>query len=275
MKRSRLHNCSFKTGVWLLIISVVSLSACARKPFGTPIEGEDYSKLEERFIAHQKRSVSCVKSFDGQAIVQWEHSLDRASLSGYLKVLLPSSLQFSALTPLNQPFFALSSNGSWFQTIDTTKKIFKKGSLRSFAIKHDLPLSLIEGEWGTWLAGSLLPAAPHVTNIWGDSDNRGFWFSVADNPENSYPQEYTLINFDQQKILERAVLNEQGNIEAVIKYQEWQPVEQCLQPMKIAVSGLSFGAEATVTLKDVKQANLSNTDFNLPIPPGYLRQFLP
>ncbi len=264
-----------KAWLLLLFLSVVSLSGCARKPFGIAFEGDEYSRLEQRFISHQNSFGPCPTSLDGKVIVDWNHSLNRTSFSGYFKTLLPSSLQFTAVTPLNQPLYALSSNGDWFQSIDISKRIFKKGSLRSFAIRHEIPIALLAGEWGAWLAGRPLSTAPYVLGIYADSDNRGIWFSVADGPDTTYPKEFTLINFDQQRIIERAIPDKQGKTEAVIKYEEWQTVGECLQPTKISVSGLAFGGEATMKFRDIQPANLSNSDFNLPIPRGYKRQFLP
>ena len=262
---------------WLLLLflSVVSLSGCARKPFGIALEGDEYTRLEQRYIFHQNSFGPCATSLDGKVIVDWSHSLNRTSFSGYFKILLPNSLQFTAVSPLNQPLYALTSNGDWFQSVDISKKIFKKGSLRSFAIRHEIPIALLAGEWGSWLAGRPLSTAPYVISIHADSDNRGFWFSVADDPDTTYPKEFTLINFDQQRIIERAIPDKQGKTEALIRYEEWQTVGECLQPTKISVSGLSFGGEATIKFRDIQPANLGNSDFNLPIPPGYKRQFLP
>lgn len=263
-------------GSWLLLLlAVVALSACARRPFGLAFEGDEYFRLEQRFTSYQSSFSPCPASFDGEVIVEWSHSLNRTSFSGYFKTLLPNSLQFTALSPLNQPLYALSSNGNWFQSVDVTKRIFRKGSLRSFAIRHEIPITLLAGEWGAWLAGRPLSTAPYVINIHADSDNRGIWFAVADGPDKTIPKEFTLVNLDDQRIIERAIADSQGKTEAVIRYEEWQTIGACLQPMKLSLSGLSFGAEATMKFGDIQQANLREADFNLPIPPGYKRQFLP
>lgn len=275
MKRLAHHNIYQKTWYWLLCLFVVSLSGCAHKPIGPSFEGDEYSRLEERYISHQNSYDSCPKSFDGEVIVHWNHSLKRTSFAGYFKTLLPNFLQFTALTPMNQPLLALSSDGKWFQSVDVTKRLFRKGSLQSFAIRHEMPITIVAGEWGAWLAGRPLSTAPHVLTIHSDRDNRGIWFSVAANPDTVIPQENTLVNFDNQRITERSILNEKGKIEAVISYEDWQAVGQCSQPMRISISGLSFGAEATLIFSDMRQADLSNDDFNLPIPAGYTRQFLP
>ena len=55
----------------------------------------------------------------------------------------------------------------------------------------------------------------------------------------------------------------------------WQSVGGCLQPMKIYISDLPMGAEAVLELSDMQAANFKKDNFNLYIPPGYRRQFLP
>lgn len=259
----------------LFVFCFIFPSGCAQKPFGPPIEGVDYSQLNEQYQNYRESFESCGTGYDGEVIVSWSYTLDGFSFSGYFKTLLPVSLQFTALTPLKQPLFSLSSDGSWFQTLDISKRIFRKGSLRSFAVRHEIPENFVSGEWGTWLTGRPLSAAPFVISIAKDNANRGIWFSVADNRDATQPQEHVLVELGEQKILERAIIDKQGKISATIHYADWQRIQDCLQPMTILISGLTFGAEATLHFSDVQEAVLNGDSFNLPIPPGYSRQFLP
>jgi hypothetical protein len=274
LKRFPLHSAFPKPWSWLLLFCFIISSGCARIPYGPPLEGDDYSRLEQHYRGYLEGLEPCARAFDGETIVSWQHALEHISFSGYFKTLLPASVQFTALTPLKQPLFALASNGVWFQSIDISKKLFRKGSLRSFAIRHDIPLSLLSGEWGTWLAGRPSAGATVIT-IAEDTDDRGVWFSVAPDSDTGHPQERTLVDLAEKKMIERAVLDKQGKTAAVISYQNWQMIGQCLQPMQIQMSGLSFGAEATLRFSDVQETVLSKDGFNLPIPPGFKRQFLP
>ena len=271
------HHSSFRAGrwSWLLLFCFILPAGCAQKTFGPPIEGDDYTRLKQRYRSYLKSYEACGKGFDGEVSVFWSHALDKISFSGYFKTLLPVSVQFTALSPLDQPIFALSSNGSWFQSLDISKKIFRKGSLRALAIRHEIPETFVTGEWGTWLTGRPLSTAPVVIGIADDNDNRGIWFTVAENPEATNPQEHTLVDLGQRKVIERAIVDDQGKIAAAISYADWGTEKSCPQPMSIRISGLSFGAEAELRFSDVQESDLGDHMFDLPIPAGYLRQFLP
>ncbi len=275
MKRFLHHNSFRARWSWLLLFTLILPAGCAQKTFGPPIVGDDYSLLKQQYRSYQKSFESCGTGLDGEVSVSWSHALDKISFSGYFKTLLPASVQFTALSPLNQPLFALSSNGDWFQSLDISKKIFRKGSLRAFAIRHEIPHTFVSGEWGAWLTGRPLSTAPFVIGIADDTENRGIWFSVAGNSEAIYPQEHTLVNLDERKVIERAVVDNQGKIAAAISYENWHAVEHCAQPMRIRISGLSFGAEAELRFSDVQESVLGDDTFDLPIPSGYMRQFLP
>jgi len=227
------------------------------------------------YTAYRNSFSSCTTGLDGDVLMHWRPAVNRTSFTGYVKILLPTYLQVSALTPLNQPLFALSSDGKWFQTIDIAKKTFRKGSLRSFSARHDIPKTLLAGEWGAWLTGRPLVSAPYVTGIIEDLENRGVWISISDRLDKESPIEHTLVNFSSQRIAERVVVNARGDTDAVISYGDWQTVGGCPQPMKIIISELPFGTGAVIELSDIQPANLKKDDFNLYIPPGYRRQFLP
>ncbi|MEE4165711.1 MAG: hypothetical protein V2I35_06905 [Desulfocapsaceae bacterium] len=275
MKRLPLHSAFSIPWSWLLLVCFIFSAGCAAKPYGPSIEGDDYSRLEQQYRSYLEDLEFCAGAFDGETVVSWKHALDHISFSGYFKTLLPASVQFTALTPLKQPLFALSSNGEWFQSVDISKKLFRKGSLRSFAIRHEIPLAFLSGEWGAWLAGRPSTGATTITSIAQDTDNRGVWFSVTPDSGAGQPQERTLVDLVEQKMIERAVLDKQGKTAALIRYRDWQIIGRCPQPMEIQMSGLSFGAEATLRFSDVQETPLSKNGFNLPIPPGFKRQFLP
>jgi len=258
-----------------LFIFLSSLSGCAHKQFGPAVTGDEFIQLEQMYTAYRNSFSSCTTGLDGDVLVHWRPAVNRTSFTGYVKILLPTYLQVSALTPLNQPLFALSSDGKWFQTIDIAKKTFRKGSLRSFSARHDIPKTLLAGEWGAWLTGRPLVSAPYVTGIIEDLENRGVWISISDRLDKESPIEHTLVNFSSQRIAERVVVNARGDTDAVISYGDWQTVGGCPQPMKIIISELPFGTGAVIELSDIQPANLKKDDFNLYIPSGYRRQFLP
>ena len=258
-----------------LFIVLSSLSGCAHKQFGPAVTGDELIQLGQMYTAYRNSFSSCSSGLDGDVVVHWRPAVNKTSFNGYVKILLPTYLHVSALTPLNQPLFALSSDGKWFQTIDVAKKTFRKGSLRSFSARHDLPKTLLTGEWGSWLTGRPLDSAPFVTGITEDLENRGVWVSISDRLDKESPIEHTLVNFSSQRLAERVVVDARGDTNAVISYGNWQSVGRCQQPMKIYISDLPMGAEAVLELSDIQPANFKKDGFNLYIPPGYRRQFLP
>lgn len=252
------------------------MAGCAHKPFGLPVEGDEYVRKLQDYHDYRNHSNSCMTSLDGDLTVSLDHSLQKMSFSGYFRTLLPQSLLFTALTPLNQPLFAISSNGKWFQYVNATKKLYQSGTLGSFSIRHDIPMNILTGEWGTWLTGRPLLMAPQILSIYDDTENRGTWFSVARSAESLQPLEHVLVNLQEKKIMERILIDRKGGQGAIIKYEAWQEIEACLQPTYLSISGLSSGVAATLRLSDIQERSLlGEDDFNLPIPRGYKRQFLP
>ena len=259
----------------VLFIVLSSLSGCAHKQFGPAVTGDEFIQLGQIYTAYRNSFSSCPTSLDGEVVVHWRPAVNKTSFAGYVKILLPTYLQVSTLTLLNQPLFALSSDGKWFQTIDVAKRTFRTGSLRSFSARHDIPKTLLAGEWGAWLTGRPLDSAPYVTGITDDFENRGVWVSISDRLDKESPIEHSLVNFSSQRITQRVVINARGDTDAVISYEDWQSIGGCPQPMKIYISELPLATEAVLELSDIQPANFKKDDFNLYIPPGYRRQFLP
>lgn len=261
---------------WLGILLFALIAGCAHKPFGLPVEGDEYGRKLQDYHNYRNRSNSCLTSLDGDLTVSLDHSLQKLSFSGYFRTLLPASLAFTALTPLNQPLFAVSSNGKWFQYVNATKRLYQSGSLRSFSVRHKIPINVLAGEWGTWFTGRPLSLASQVLSIHDDTENRGTWFSIARSADDPWPLEHVLVNFHEQKIMARILNDRKGGQDATIIYEAWQEMGACLQPTSLSISGLSFGGTATLRLSDIQERSpLNDNDFNLPIPRGYKRQFLP
>jgi len=238
------------------------------------VDEENFNAYKQEFsqyLAHQER---CSSGFDGSAIVTWSHSLKSVAFSGFFQAEIPSLLRFTALNPLNQPLFAVASNGEWFQSVDVSRKLYSTGSLRSYGLRHNLPPAFLQGEWSGWLSGRVPISAPYVQSIHRDQGDRGIWFSVAKKADAEYPVEHLLLDLTEQKMRERILLDGQEKT-ATITYDNWLSIGSCQQPSSISITGLSFGATAQINLSEIRPAELTKDSFVLPVPTGYRRQLLP
>ena len=266
---------------WIFFILVVLLLfpllwGCGQKQRGVAVSEEEQLRLEQRIHLFRDRSSSCRDGFDGEVSLQWRTTLSNTSFSGYFRTLLPSSLQLSALSPLNQPLFLISTDGTQFQSLDVSRRLYRSGGIDSLALKHDLPLSLLQGEWGLWLAGRLSDnQSASFTEIRWDKKNRGVWFSFQSGNSSTGSTELILLDIEELKMLERNIIDSHGTTVAVISYGDWQQLDKCAQPTTITISNLSFGSELLLILSDLVQADLHPEDFRLRVPNGYTRQLLP
>jgi hypothetical protein len=242
---------------------------------GPGLDGDDYTAHKQDFSDYLAGMENCSTEFDGSAAVTWSDALKTVAFSGFFQAGLPSFIRFTALNPLNQPFFAVASNGEWFQSVDTSRNLYSAGSLRSYGIRHNLPPAFLQGEWGAWLSGRPPSSADHVQAVHRDRDDRGIWISVAKNAEAPYPIEHLLLDLAEQRMKERILLDSKGKTTATISYDNWQSVGNCQQPSSISISGLSFGATAQIDLSEIMPATLSEESFSLPVPRSYRRQILP
>lgn len=258
-----------------LILLTLFLSGCAGLPYESIVEGDLRADLATGYTRFSEDREECSSSFDGEIVLAWEHSLNNITVSGFFQTMLPTTLRVSILNPFGQLQYAAASDGKQFQSVDTTRRIHTTGSLRSFALLHDIPETLLSGAWGCWLSGRPLPATPYIIEIYHDREDRGTWFAVSGTEHSDIPREYILLDSTNMEILERIILDDKGNKVASILYGDWQQTAGCRQPHDISVTGLPLGAEIQLQLSDIKKASLTVNDFNIPVPPTYLRQRLP
>ena len=252
------------------------LWGCGQKQRGLAVSAKENLRLEQRIGVFRDRSTSCLDGFDGEVNLQWRTTLSKTTFSGYFRTLLPSSLQLSALSPLNQPLFLVSTDGTQFQSLDVSRRLYRSGGIDSLALKHELPLSLLQGEWGLWLAGRLSENKNSaVKEIRWDKKNRGAWFSFMAGNSSTGATELILLDIEKLRMLERNIIDKHGNTAAVISYGGWEQLDECVQPTQITISNFSFGSELLLILSELEQADLHPEDFRLRVPNGYTRQLLP
>lgn len=259
--------------VCLLTLFSVILNGCARLPYGPEIAGNELSKRIEDFSRFSDAAAECAQCFDGEILVNWTDPVNSISFSGYFQTRLPSSLRFSVLNPFGQPVYAVASDGTTFQYVNTTKRVFTAGSLRSYSVLNDIPLAFLAGPWGAWL--SARPTASFILEVHEDKDNRGIWYSVADTESKEAAEELLLLDGSTSRMLERVILDNDGKPQAKLSYRNWQFIDRCEQPLDIMFTGLAYGAEAQLKLSDIQAADAAADAFTIEPPESYKRRLLP
>ncbi len=89
-------------------------------------------------------------------------------------------------------------------------------------------------------------------------------------------KEFLLYNPTRKVLLQRVILDQEGDEAASISYSGWQNTDNCPLPTILQVSGISFGATINVEMKDIITDHIFSKDtFYLKLSPGYMRQHYP
>ncbi len=262
-------------GRWLLLFFILGLSGCASPPWGEIVDEQKSGQTAQLYERLVEQSKTWSSGFDGELTAQFHSQLENIAYSGFFQMLAPSYLKFVINNPLGQPVVAIASNGRIFQILNTTDRILKTVTLRSFSLRNGIPQSFMRGHWFAWLTGRPLQEGNKIRSVREDPEGKGVWLEIGDSTGSGAPLEYVLLDPSTPRITERIIVENDGSLQATIAYGNWQPLSTGEQPMHIAVSGLSFGASATFVFTDLRATEMKPRDFNLPFPQGYSRQFLP
>lgn len=271
-------------GVSLVMLLVLLLSGCAGKPWSSPIADHETAAIALIFENMQRRDASCFASMDAKVLLTWEGPGGAHSLSGYLQLLLPSSMKFVVSNPLGQPVYALVSNGQEFQSINTALKQHVIGQLGSLARDHDVPEALLSAHWGYWLTGRLWEEGAVIDAMHQDDSGRGVWITLR-YPITKEPSDmtgvtnYLLINPGRQQLLARMLVDDKGETVATISYEEREKGEElvrqewergCAPATRIIITDLPYRSLLTLHFSEiVTDRSFSANTFRLKIPAGY------
>ena len=189
-------------------------------------------------------------------------------------MLEPAYLKIIASNPLGQPLRVLATNGKTYHDIDTVERSIVSGGLRSWAVRYDIPLNLVNGTWLDWIGGRSSTTVGQIGEIRLDSQNRGAWLSIA-GADSGIIEEHILFDWENGKILERILLGEHNRPFATLAYLEWQEIDQCLYPVALSIDGLPLGGQVGLRFTDIKQSEFEPADFNVDIPMGFAKTWLP
>lgn len=259
----------------LCVFAILASGGCARQPWADPAGEEEYSSITMQLDLLTMKSNECREMLEADLLLSYNDPLRSYGLQGYLRISPSGEFRFISSNPLGQPLFVVSGDSSSFQSINTLERRYLAGSLRSFALRQDVPLALVEAKWWEWLTGSLIPPANSEHVIRHDRDARGFWVSFHNENSKAHGQENILIEPQSGRIISR-LLTDADKTLARLDYEEYQDVNQCSQPTRLSIHDLYFGAELTIELHDVTHSSEDAAlNERLPIPRGYSRQYLP
>jgi outer membrane biogenesis lipoprotein LolB len=258
---------------WLLI-ALFFFSGCAGKPWTGALPEEEYARVAEELEDIHRRDTVCPTSFTGDLALFYRTPLQSHAVKGYLQFSMPNAYRFVVTNPLGQPLLMIAGNQSSYQAINTFEKKYLAGSVRSYAIRRGIPLYLTEGQWGDWLTGRYSGSSGEIAELRQDRADRGVWVSFTGDAEKNNPIQRLLFDRQRGLILTRILEDGRGNSLAEISYSDWLSQDGCHQPQHIAISGLDFGVEISLQLDNLFFSDAAEI-FELPIPRGYLRQYLP
>ena len=262
------------SGLLLPVLILLTLCSCAKTPWTSLLEGEPKKAVETSYMDFVASQEVCHSSWDAEVDIRWTSSVRNFSFSGYCQVLEPAYLKFIVPNPLGQPIRIIVTDGTIFKDIDPVKRAVVSGDMRSWAIRHELPLSLVNGTWLDWIGGRSSTPIQQIAEIRLDSENRGAWLSIASTDSEAI-QEYILFNWEQGKITERILLDDSDRIFATLAYVEWQDSDQCLFPVALSIGGLPFGGKIDLRFTEIRQSEFEPADFNVDIPRGFHSTWLP
>ena len=88
-------------------------------------------------------------------------------------------------------------------------------------------------------------------------------------------QEHILFDWENGRIIERILLDENNRTFATLGYVEWQEIDQCPYPVALTIDGLPLGGRVDLRFTDIRQSEFMSADFNVDIPRGYQSTWLP
>ena len=259
---------------FLLLLSLVLFSGCAGRPWKTALEGDSFDASLQLVTALSKEQKKCSQSFDGDLSLFYTSPFDKEAINGYLKFSLPSAYKFVVTNPFGQPMFMVAGNKSSFQIINTRETKYLAGSLQSFFLRNHIPLTFLGENWGEWLTGRNTMINAEIIAIREDKKARGLWITVTSTKRKKTTTDHLLLDTENSVYLERLLENSKGKIVAKITYNNWSTGTTCPQPLEITLSGLDYGVTIDLKLSDVHFSNIKEK-YSLPIPRGYIRQFMP
>lgn len=286
----RYRNVNFSL-VPVILFFLLTVNGCAPTPWTTLIKDDRRQSIEQSYRRFSNSQNLCRSGWDADIVINWRTSLNDYALPAYLQTLPPSYFKLVIANPLGQPLKLLATDGVDYQYIDVMDRSSISGSIRSWAIRYDLPYTLISRSWPDWLQGRPDGGKRRlISDIRQDNEARGVWLSIADVEEEhvvekndmetdsdiTYPvYEYLLVDPETGIVKEQIIVDELQKPRATIVYNEWLQAGTCLYPVDIELTDLPYGAYIHLQFSEIQQAELNPVDFRITVPPGFSRTMMP
>ncbi len=260
-------HCLLLTGLVCLL-----LSGCAGQRWADPLPEEEQDEITRIIISMQETEKECPDNLDADTLLFWKSPLDDWAVEGYMQLLSPSFVKFVVSNPLGQPVYAFASNGIRFQILQPGQYMHIRGNVRSLAIRKEIPQILSQGNWFAYLTGRLPAESLEIVAVNRDASDSTVWLRIS--PAVSVKKQesaWVHVNPLQKNVLGYLFLDSSGETLAEIVYGEQQEGgNNCRPGDAVTITGLPWGAELEIQLKDINTSNqFSEKDFSLPVPPGY------
>ena len=269
-KNRLLHFCRYLAA----LLVPVTLAGCAGKPWTDPLEGDRFNETSQLMDTLAANTDACGKSLEGDLSLVYNNALEKKALAGYLEFMMPASYKFVIANPFGQPVFAVAGDNSSFQSINVAERKYTAGSMRSFSIRHNLPLDIISERWGEWILARNTRSSQTISAIHEDRQARGVWVTYRHEKNEPAGQTHLLVDPLKGVLLSRILENGQGKAVAEVTYDGWTDDGKCLQPQEVSITGLEYGTDIHLKFTNVRITN-EEKKFRLPVPPGYIKQLMP
>jgi len=259
----------------LLPLLLLLLAGCAGRPWTTPVTDQEGLHIRKIFEEMQQRDASCFSCMDAKVSFFWDGPGEDRSVSGFLQLMLPSSVKFVVTNPLGQPLYAMVSNGRTFQSINTVLRQHTSGEISSLMQHYSIPVPLFSDHWGYWLMGRLHEQGASIEAIRQDEAGRGVWITMRYPGEETLAQSHLLLQLETKKLLSRILVDQQGDTIATLSYDHGTGQADCPPVSRVTITGLPYGSKLGIEFAEVLTDQVfSASRFRLKVPPDYEAQVL-
>jgi outer membrane lipoprotein-sorting protein len=268
-----------KVGFILSVSLLVLLTGCAGKRWSEPLLEEESLEITEIITAMQEENKTCPESLDADIRIFWKSPMADSSVVGYLQLMSPSFMKFIVSNPLGMVVYAFASNGKTFQILNTSERQHIRGNVRPLAIRKELPLVLVEGDWFAFLNGQLPSHSQTPKKITRDTEDQTVWLMLSKSDTNTTSgEQWVHLDLAKRKLLGYLFLDNNGKTIAEISYEDQEGnSDGCFSSKRqVRITDLPWGAEIRIELQDIRtDTQFNDSDFSLPEPIGYFKQLQP